>query len=213
MDAQNRSITSRPFALAAMFLIAGVLVLRAIAVFSAPAKTDPVGSVDEQQLARLIEAFVGADKVRTSVQRASDGQRIWLVLIDGPVSENTPNTLYRETIQTLIEARGFNVEEDQLQILQQPFAQTPLNALTPLQIAELSALGLAFLFLLIGSIPNRTVAKTDNQQKTKHLHLTSLEASPLADTDPSLQQAAAIASITPERSAALIRRWMREDNR
>lgn len=213
MSAHNRPTNFRPFALAAMIVVVGVFVLRAIDVFGAPAQAKSSGSSEEQHLARLIEPFVGSDRVRTSIQTLSDNQRIWLILIDGPVVADTSASPYSSVIQDVVNARGFNSETDQLQILQQPFAQNPLNALTPFQIAEFGGLGLVLLLLLAGSISNRGASSRDETLDDNRPALASLSSEPQADNDHAIQQAAAVASITPQRSAALIRRWMMEDQR
>ena len=213
MSAHNRPTIFRPFALAAMIVVAGVLVLRAIDVFGAPAQPKSAGSLEEEHLATLIEPFVGSDRVRTSIQTSSNNQRIWLILIDGPVPSNTSASPYTSIIQDVANARGFDSETDQLQILQQPFVQSPLNALTPFQIAEFGGLGLVLLLLLVGSMSNRGASSREETLDDHRPALASLSSEPQADNDHAIQQAAAVASITPQRSAALIRRWMLEDQR
>lgn len=212
MDALNRSTTTRPLALAAMLLVAGVLFLRALSLLGTPVDTDPVGSPQEQRFTALLEPVIGPDRVRTSIQKNANGQTVWLILVDGPPVPEGMTSGYMQTVMELATARGFNTNRDTIRILQQPFAKSATGALTPIDMAEIGALGLALLLLLGLSLSQST------QDPARELQLkpeASNQPEPARPPEPlndnGIRRAAALANAAPDRSAALIRRWMKED--
>ena len=187
----TRSTTTRPLALAAILMVAGVLFLRALALFSAPPQTETIGSPQEQRFTALIEPFVG-----------SDGPN----LTEGVASEHAP------MIANLATARGFQADRDRLEIIQQPFSGSARGALTPREITELGALGIALISLII------LYLRAPEQKRMEQQALPIPQPGIKEDehfrpqNDNSRRKAAALANAAPERSANLIRRWMQEDN-
>lgn len=211
MDALNRSTTTRPLALAALLLVAGVLFLRAFSLFNAPVEANPVGSPQEQRFTALLEPVIGPDHVRVSIQKDASGQTVWLILIDGqPVPEGMSSG-YKAAVTDLAKARGFNPDRDDLQIIQQPFAKSATGELNAFDIAELGALSLVLLILFGLSIPRQTAAPPEaSRLKPKPLSAPE-DAAPIPQNDNSIRRAAALANAAPDRSAGLIRKWMEED--
>ncbi|MEM1036346.1 MAG: hypothetical protein AAGI14_06255 [Pseudomonadota bacterium] len=208
----TRSTTTRPLALAAMTMVAGVLFLRALALFGAPPQTETIGSPQEHRFTALIEPFVGPDRVRTSIQRNADGRYDWLVLIHGQALSEGAASEHAPMIANLAVARGFQVDRDRLEIIQQPFAGTLRGALTPLEIAELGALGIALISLIILYVRAPEQKRKEQQAPPTPQRGTKEDTHFQPLNDNSHRKAAALANAAPERSANLIRRWMQEDN-
>ncbi|MEL8055320.1 MAG: hypothetical protein AAGK66_04140 [Pseudomonadota bacterium] len=208
----TRSTTTRPLALAAMLMVAGVLFLRALALFSEPPQTETIGSPQEQRFTALIEPFVGPDRVRTSIQRNADGHYDWLVLIDSQAVSEGAASEHAPMIANLAVARGFQADRDSLEIIQQPFAGTLRGALTPLEIAELAALGIALISLIILYVRGPEQKRMEQQALPTPQPGIKEDADLQPLNDNSRRKAAALANAAPERSANLIRRWMQEDN-
>lgn len=210
MDALNRSTTTRPLALAAMLLVAGVLFLRALSLFSAPVDTNPVGSPQEQRLTALIEPLVGPDRVRTSIQKEASGTTVWLILVDGPPVPEGMKSGYTEAILNLAQARGFSPERDRLDIIQHPFATAATADLSPLDLAELAGLGLTLLLLFTLCL-QRAAPKPAEKTQTVAKPIPEIEPVQAPQNDNSIRRAAALANAAPESSAKLIQRWIKED--
>ncbi|MEM1088176.1 MAG: hypothetical protein AAGH90_10625 [Pseudomonadota bacterium] len=211
MDALNRSTTTRPLALAAMLLVAGVLFLRAFHLANAPFDRAPIGSADEQRLTALIEPVIGANRVRTSIQRRSSGEKHWLILIDGPATEDASTSAYHPLILNLIAARGFQTGTDTVEIIQRPFANTITSGMGPLTQLEFGGLGLTLFILLLISAGRSSSEALSRQGQSDIPARLSDNPERQAENDNSNRKVAALANAAPERSVALIRRWMEED--
>lgn len=214
MDGNTRSTTTKTLALVAMIVAAGVLLLRAQALFSAPVAAQNIGSHQERTLTALLEPVIGSDQVRTSIQRDATGQMVWLIMLDGPALADGATSPYATQIETLITARGFDAATDTLRITQTPFARAKFETLSPMALAELGGLGLIVLLSfgivltsLSRPIPERppetaTYAAADDRATMMQV--------PAANA-PSAKTAAALANAAPERTANIIRNWMRSD--
>jgi len=209
MSERDRPSTTRLMALAAFILAAGLFSLRAYDTFSA-VSSDPKGGALEQELTYLLEPIVGTDKVRLSVTGSSP--KTVLVMIDGAVATDLrPLQTRIETI--LVAAMAFDRERDTLNLSQFPFARGVGASLTPLQIAELTGLGLlTLLLLMIWGAPNRRPAvmpaQNDQRPPAQPPRQPARLPAPVAAFDPDFSDASALADAKPHETAHLVREWM-----
>ncbi|WOR15903.1 hypothetical protein RYZ27_04400 [Hyphomonas sp. FCG-A18] len=214
MDGNTRSTTTKTLALVAMLVAAGVLLLRAQALFSAPVATQNIGSHQERTLTALLEPVIGHDHVRTSIQRDATGQTVWLIMVDGPALTDGATSSYTAQIETLITARGFDATSDTLRITQTPFARTGFESLSPRALAELGGLGLIVLLsfgIVLVSLPRPIPERpTETAAYPAANDRAPMMQAPAANA-PSAKTAAALANAAPERTANIIRNWMRSD--
>ena len=209
MRATDRTPNTRLFALAAFIIVAGLLSLRAYDVFGS-LKADPVGSTAEKELTYLLEPITGADKVRVSMTGQSP--KTVLIMVDGEVS--TDLRPLRAQIENILNASiGFNPERDTLTVSQFPFARGVGSRLTPLQIAELTGLGLLCLLLAGHAVSARQLAAPVPPPPRAPEPITSPReaarlAPPRAAPEPDYQNAAALAESKPDDTARLVRGWM-----
>ncbi|MEO1641785.1 MAG: hypothetical protein AAFR74_00510, partial [Pseudomonadota bacterium] len=161
------------------------------------------------RLTALIEPLVGPNRVKTSIQKDSVGTLTWLILIDGPALEAIADSAHASAIREIILARGFDPDRDALTIRQQPFAPSATGALNPFEIAELTGLVLV-LFALLGL---STQPRHPKERQIEKASISPLPTNPepQPQNDNSIRQVAALTNAAPDRSAALIRKWMRED--
>ena len=209
MSATTRTSTPRLLALAALLLAAGVFALRATDIFSAPTPA-PIGDRVEQELTYLLEPITGVDKVRVSVTGRSDRQI--LIMIDGALATDMRTS--RTQIESVLTAAiGFDAETDTLTLTQFPFARGVGASLTPLQIAELTGLGLLCALLLI-SLMNGAGARTVEPAPVTPMPREPYPAQPArlsapeAETGSDLQTAGSLAEAKPNETARLVRGWM-----
>ena len=213
MSATTRTSTPRLLALAALILAAGVFAVRATDLFSSPLPA-PVGDRAEQELTYLIEPLIGADKVRVSVS-GSDTRSV-LVMLDGEATANM--TALRTQIESILTAViGFNPETDTLTLKQFPFAQGVNGALRPIEMAELTGLGLLCGLLLIGLI-NRGAAPIAERPvpaaapAAMPREIPQAPQARLAAPEPSqpseLQTASTLAETKPNETARIVRDWL-----
>ena len=195
--------------LAAFVLAAGLFALRAYDTLTA-AKTEPVGSALERELTYLLEPITGPNKVRVSVTGGTP--KSVLVMIDGEVATDL-RPLRTRIESILIASMGFEADQDTLSLSQFPFARGVGEALTPLQIAELTGLGLLSMLLLIaGLAPSRTRAEpqqlTDPYPLSPPAHASARLAPPAQTPRSDLSEAAALAEAKPNETAHVVRNWM-----
>lgn len=209
MSATHRTPNTRLFALAAFILAAGLLSLRAYDVFGS-LKAEPIGSTAEQEITYLLEPITGADKVRVSMTGLSE--KTVLIMIDGEVS--TDLRPLRTQVENVLSASiGFDAERDTLTLSQFPFARGVGGKLTPLQIGELTGLGLLCL-LLAGQAfsPRQVAAPTAPPRQPDPIspmpHQPARLAPPRAAPEPDYQNAATLAETKPDDTAKLVRGWM-----
>ncbi|MEL6861428.1 MAG: hypothetical protein AAGL11_06290 [Pseudomonadota bacterium] len=211
MSASNRTPTTRLLALAALLLAAGVFALRATDIFSAPMPA-PIGDRAEQELTYLLEPITGADKVRVSVTGRTDRQI--LIMIDGTVASDMRAS--RTQIEAVLAASiGYNAETDTLTLTQFPFARGVGANLTPMQIAELTSLGLLCGLLLISLLnspatrsiePMQPAPAPSDPYPAQPARLAAPAPSPAEGSD--LQTASTLAESKPNETARLVRGWM-----
>lgn len=209
MSATDRTPSLRLFALAAFLLAAGVLSLRAYALFGS-VKAEPVGSPVEQELTYLLEPITGAQKVRVSV--TTEPPRTVLVMIDGEVGTNL-NPL-RTRVETILAASiDFVPEQETLSLSQFPFARGVGARLAPLQLAEI--IGLGVLCILLGGAllaPQRSVkpVKTIPDRNPVAPQNAPAMRRTARSEPPSSERAAAatLAESDPNQTARLVRDWM-----
>lgn len=209
MSERDRPSTTRLMALAAFILAAGLFSLRTYDTFSA-VSSDPKGGALEQELTYLLEPIAGTDKVRVSV--TSSAPKTVLVMIDGAIaSDLRPLRSRIETI--LVAAMAFDPERDTLTLSQFPFARGVGASLTPLQIAELTGLGLlTLLLLMIWGAPNRRPAvlpaPNDQRPPAQPPRQPARLPAPVAALDSDYRDASALAEAKPHETAHLVRDWM-----
>lgn len=209
MSVKDRSPTTRLIILAAFILAAGLFALRAYDNF-AGAKSDPVGSSLERELTYLLEPITGPNKVRVSVTGGTP--KSVLVMIDGEVGTDL-RPLRTRIESILIAAMGFEAEQDTLSLSQFPFARGVGEALTPMQVAELSGLGLlTILLLMAGLAPSRLRTEPQQQSDPYPLsppaHASARLAPPARGPRADLSEAAALAEAKPNETAHVVRNWM-----
>ena len=209
MSATNRTPTTRLLALAALLLAVGVFALRATDLFSAPAPA-PIGDRTEQELTYLLEPITGADKVRVSLTGRTDRQI--LIMIDGAVASDMRAS--RTQIEAILAASiGYDVETDTLTLTQFPFARGVGASLPPMQIAELTSLGLLCGLLLI-SLLNAPATRTIEPAQPAPMPREPYPAPParLPAPEPEdgsdLRAASALAETKPNETARVVRGWM-----
>ncbi|MEO0607264.1 MAG: hypothetical protein AAFY82_03475 [Pseudomonadota bacterium] len=210
MSATDRTSTTRLLALAALLLAAGVFAVRAADLFSRPAPA-PIGDRADQELTYLIEPLIGADKVRVSLSGRQ--ARTVLVLLDGEATANM--TAARAQIESILEAAiGFDAETDTLTLKQFPFAPGVTAALRPIEIAELTGLGLLCGVLLMGLI-NRSgpplgarspLPVVAAPREPVQARLAAPEPEPVLPSD--LHTASTLAETKPNETTRLVRDWM-----
>lgn len=209
MSVRDRPSTTRLMALAALILAAGLLSLRAYDLFGT-VKSQPVGGAVEQELTYLLEPITGADKVRVSVTGSTP--KIVLVMIDGEFATDLrPLRTRIETI--LVASMAFDRERDTLTLSQFPFARGVGRSLTIFQIAELTGLGLLCLLLIMAWLaPVRrnsvSYAQTSATPPNPTPRQPARLAAPVAERDPDLRDASALAEAKPNETAHLVRDWM-----
>jgi len=209
MSGRDRPSTTRLMALAAFILAAGLFSLRAYDTFGS-VSSEPKGGVLEQELTYLLEPITGPDKVRVSVTGSSP--KTVLVMIDGEFATDLrPLRTRIETI--LIAAMAFDRERDALTLSQFPFARGVGASLTPLQIAELTGLGLLTLLLLMisGAPARRTVIAPTQMDPRPPAPAPRQQArlpAPVAELDLDFRDASALAEAKPNETAHLVRDWM-----
>lgn len=209
MSAKDRTPTTRLLALAALFVAAGLLALRAYDVFGS-VTSEPVGSPIERELTYLLEPITGRDRVRVSV--SEEQPRQVLIMVDGDMASDM--RLLRTRVEDILTASiAFDADSDTLKLSQFPFARGVGPALTPLQIAELSGLGLltlALLGMLLGSNGNRVPGQIEREP---------IDAAPaplrvqkqsiaIASSDDELRSASRLAETKPNETASLVRGWL-----
>ena len=208
MSAKHRTPYTRLMALAALILAAGLLSLRAYDLFGS-AKTDPVGSSIERELTYLLEPITGAEKVRVSVQGRVD--RTVLVMVDGDVATDL-RPLRARIENVLIAAIGFDPAIDTLTLTQFPFARGVGASLTPLQMAELTGLGLLCALLLATALGTRSLPNMTTPQLARHRDPPAPQPArlpaPEPTAQPELNEAGALAETKPNETARLVRGWM-----
>mgnify|MGYP000704692943 CR=1 FL=1 len=209
MSGRDRPSTTRLMALAAFILAAGLFSLRAYDTFGS-VSSEPKGGVLEQELTYLLEPITGADKVRVSV--TGSAPKNVLVMIDGTFATDLrPLRTRIETI--LVAAMAFDRERDTLTLSQFPYARGVGASLTPAQIAELTGLGLlTLLLLLIWGAPTRRLAiapaQIDQRPPAPAPRQQARLPAPVAEFDPDLRDASALAEAKPHETAHLVRDWM-----
>lgn len=209
MSVRDKPSTMRFMALAAFILAAGLLTLRAYDTFGT-VKSEPMGGALEQELTYLLEPITGTDKVRVSVTGSSP--KNVLVMVDGAItSDLRPLRTRIETI--LIAAMAFDRERDTLTLSQFPFARGVGASLTPMQIAELTGLGVLTLLLFMVSASNtrRAVSVTpqiESRPPAPTARQPARLATPVAERNPELRDASDLAEAKPNETANLVRDWM-----
>lgn len=209
MSVRDRPSTMRLMALAAFILAAGLLSLRAYDTFGT-VKSEPMGGALEQELTYFLEPITGTDKVRVSV--TGSAPKNVLVMVDGAIATDLrPVRTQIETI--LVAAMAFDRERDTLTLSQFPFARGVGASLTPLQIAELTGLGLLTLLLLMISASNsrRAVSMPTQIESRPPAPVARQPArlpTPVAERDPDLRDASDLAEAKPNETAHLVRDWM-----
>ena len=208
MRAKDRTPTTRLLALAAFVLAAGLLSLRAFDLFGTP-ETEPVGGAAERELTYLLEPITGEDRIRVSVTGHSP--KSVLVMIDGEMGSDL-RTVRTQIENILVASIGFDLETDTLTLSQFPFARGVGASLTPLEIAELTGLGLLALILLGAAFapsaapaPAPPVRPQDRQiEATRQARPTPQVLEPNQDLDA----ATTLAETQPSQTANLVRDWM-----
>lgn len=209
MSAKTRTPYIRLMALAAFILAAGLLSLRVYDVFGG-VKSEPVGSSIERELTYLLEPITGAEKVRVSVTGRTD--RTVLVMIDGDMGSDL-RALRTQVENILIASLGFDPATETLTLTQFPFARGVGNSLTPLQIAELTGLGLltALLFAGLVGIPGAaSPAEKPRPAPRREPVLAQPARLPAPETSmgSELNAAAQLAETKPNETASLVRDWL-----
>jgi len=209
MSAKTRTPYIRLIALAAFILAAGLLSLRVYDVFGG-VKSEPVGSSIERELTYLLEPITGADKVRVSITGRTD--RTVLVMIDGDMGSDL-RALRTQVENILIASLGFDPATETLTLTQFPFARGVGNSLTPLQIAELTGLGLLSALLFAGLISRPSAAspaETPRPAPRREPVLAQPARLPAPETSmgSELNEAAQLAETKPNETANLVRGWL-----
>lgn len=210
MSAKDRTPTTRLLALAAFILAAGLLSLRGYDLLAAPS-AEPVGGAMEKELTYLLEPITGRDRIRVSVTGHSP--KTVLIMVDGEIaSDLRPMRARIEPV--LIASINFNPETDRLSLSQFPFARGAGRTLTPLQIAELTGLGLLSLMLLISLLTPTTAphASAPAPRQPESPIARAARTTPVApvaiEPDDGLRTATALAETKPNETANLVRSWM-----
>lgn len=210
MSAKDRTPTTRLLALAALFIAAGLLAVRAYDVFGS-APSEPIGSPIERELTYLLEPITGNNRVRVTVSNSRPRQI--LVMVDGEVASDM--RLLRSRVEDILTASiAYDAEADSLKLSQFPFAHGVGAALTPLQIAELSGLGLltlALLGLVLGRQGSHTTAPTAPEPVTALPPIASRAAPrplPMSTSDDEMRAAGTLAETKPNETANLVRGWL-----
>jgi len=209
MSAKDRTPTTRLLALAAFILAAGLLSLRGYDLLAAPS-AEPVGGAMEKELTYLLEPITGRDRIRVSVTGHSP--KTVLIMVDGEIaSDLRPMRARIEPV--LIASINFNPETDRLSLSQFPFARGAGRTLTPLQIAELTGLGLLSLMLLISLLTPTTTPRASTPAPAPRQPETPIaraaRTAPVAiEPDNGLRTATALAETKPNETANLVRSWM-----
>lgn len=209
MSAKDRTPTTRLLALAAFILAAGLLSLRGYDLLAAPS-AEPVGGAMEKELTYLLEPITGRDRIRVSVTGHSP--KTVLIMVDGEfASDLRPMRARIEPV--LIASINFNPETDRLSLSQFPFARGAGRTLTPLQIAELTGLGLLSLMLLISLLTPTTTPRASTPAPAPRQPETPIaraaRTAPVAiEPDNGLRTATALAETKPNETANLVRSWM-----
>lgn len=209
MSAKDRTPTTRLLALAAFILAAGLLSLRGYDLLAAPS-AEPVGGATEKELTYLLEPITGRDRIRVSVTGHSP--KTVLIMVDGEIaSDLRPMRARIEPV--LIASINFNPETDRLSLSQFPFARGASRTLTPLQIAELTGLGLLSLMLLISLLTPTTTPRASTPAPAPRQPETPIaraaRTAPVAiEPDNGLRTATALAETKPNETANLVRSWM-----
>jgi flagellar biosynthesis/type III secretory pathway M-ring protein FliF/YscJ len=210
MSAKDRTPTTRLLALAALSTAAGLLALRAYDVFGSTS-SEPIGSPIERELTYLLEPITGSDRVRVTVSNTRPRQI--LVMVDGDVASDM--RLLRSRVEDILVASiAFDTEADTLKLSQFPFARGVGAALTPLQIAELSGLGLltlALLGLLLGRQSSRASEYSVSEPAPAPSATISRPAPrplQMAQPDDEIRAAGTLAETKPNETANLVRGWL-----
>ena len=208
MRAQDQTPPSRLIAFAALLLAVTLLSLRGYDLFNTP-QSDPIGSTVERELTYLLEPVTGADRVRVAVTGRTD--RTVLVMIDGEMASDL-RPLRTQVENILIAAIEFDPETETLTLTQFPFAHGVGSALTPLQMAELTALGLLSLMLLVNLVAPLRLAPSQPSppapQPTVSPTPTAGRLPPPTDDSADMRTAAQLAESNPNETARLVRNWM-----
>jgi len=209
MSVRDRPSTTRLMALVAFILAAGLFSLRAYDTFGS-VTAEPMGGALEQELTYLLEPITGTDKVRVSVTGSSP--KTVLLMIDGAVATDL-RPLRTRVEAILVAAMAFDLERDTLTLSQFPFARGVGASLTPLQIAELTGLGmLSLLLLMVWVSPSRRAVIPPPHVEQRPQALAARQPArlpaPVAERDPDLREASALAEAKPNETAHLVRDWM-----
>ena len=208
MRAKDRTPTTRLLALAAFVLAAGLLSLRAFDLFGTP-ETEPVGGAAERELTYLLEPITGEDRIRVSVTGHSP--KSVLVMIDGEMGSDL-RTVRTQIENILVASIGFDLETDTLTLSQFPFARGVGASLTPLEIAELTGLGLLALILLGAAFaPSAAPAPTPlarPQDRPIEAARQTRPAPQVLEPNQDLDAATTLAETQPRQTANLVRDWM-----
>lgn len=210
MSAKTRPPYLRLIALAAFILAAGLLSLRVYDVFGG-VKSEPVGNSVERELTYLLEPITGAEKVRVSVTGRSD--RTILIMIDGEMGSDL-RTVRTQIENILIAGIGFDPASETLTLTQFPFARGVGSSLTPLQIAELTGLGLLSALLFAGLIGGPTSTRAEaapaapQPRRDPVLPQPTRLPAPETSIGTQLNEAAQLAETKPNETASLVRGWL-----
>lgn len=209
MSAKEKTSTLRLLALAAFILAAGLLSLRAYDLFGS-VKSEPIGSSVERELTYLLEPITGTDRVRVSVTGRTP--KTVLVMVDGDVASDLRSL--RSRVESVLSASiAFDAQADTLTLSQFPFARGVGGTLEPLQIAELTGLGLLSLILLVALLsPQKQIVtaasapepRLAEQQYARPARLSA----PQVNADEDLHEASSLAEAKPNETANLVRGWM-----
>ncbi len=207
MSAKDRTPTTRILALAAIILVAGLLSFRAYDLFG-NSKTDPVGNSVERELTYLLEPITGEHKVRVSVSGRTD--RMILIMVDGEIG--TDLRALRARVEDVLSASiGYAPDADTLTLTQFPFAPGVAGSLTPLEMAELTGLGLLGLLLIANLLSPARQEQSEVPRPPRADPMLQQQAR-LAPPDPApsseFQAASALAQSKPDETARLVRGWM-----
>lgn len=209
MSAKEKTSTLRLLALAAFILAAGLLSLRAYDLFGS-VKSEPIGSSVERELTYLLEPITGTDRVRVSVTGRTP--KTVLVMVDGDVASDLRSL--RARVESVLSASiAFDPQADTLTLSQFPFARGVGGTLEPLQIAELTGLGLLSLILLVAllspqkQIVTAAAAPEPRLAEPQYARPVRLPA-PQVNADEDLHAASSLAETKPNETANLVRGWM-----
>lgn len=183
--------------------------MRATALLNAPVPA-PAGDRVEQELTYLLEPITGADKVRVSVTGRTE--RTILVMVDGDIASDLRGL--RLQIETVLEgALGYDPETDTLTLTQFPFAPGVGSTLAPVDIAELTGLGLLCGLLLVSLVSRRAPRPAEAERPVpppRQAYTEPMARAPMPEpvTDPDLHAASTLAESKPNETAQLVRGWM-----